>query len=196
MYAAVILLAPWPPEPVRMKCLSVQGRGKKVENAGGHSKLGELISKTVYRGVKESVALQNGLQSGRSVFRRLKERKIDLYALVTQCNKFNSEEASHMCADLERLLLDPVHAGLVEQAFALSDACQSGLVRDLQSFQDSCRDRCEAICGTKVDTWIRFVPEDLASKPVCMAFDALLNGLYHKREKVGKMPERFGTCGR
>jgi iron complex transport system substrate-binding protein len=176
--------------------LVVQGPGNNVENAGGHSKLGELISKTVYSGVKESVALQNGLHTGRSVFRRINERKIDLYALVTTCGKFAREEASHMCADLERLLLDPVHAGLVEWAFALGDAHQSGLVRDLQAFQKSCRDRCEAISGSKVDTWIRFVPEDFASKPICMAFDAFLNGLYHKREGVGEIPERFGTCGK
>jgi iron complex transport system substrate-binding protein len=174
----------------------VEGRGTKLENAGGHSKLGELIAKTVYQGVKESVGLQNGLLTSRSVFRRINERKIDLYALVNKCGKFTREEGSRVCADLERLLLDPANAGLVEWAFALSDAHQSGLVRDLQSFQDSCRDRCEAISGSKVDTWIRFVPEDFASKPICMAFDALLNGLYHKRRKVVEIPERFGTCGK
>ena len=38
--------------------LVVEGRGKTVENAGGHSKLGELIANAVYSGVKESIALQ------------------------------------------------------------------------------------------------------------------------------------------
>lgn len=176
--------------------LVVEGRGQKVKNAGGHSKLGELIAKTVYQGVKESVALQNGMGTGRSVFRRINERKIDLCGLVTTCGKFTRDEESRMCADLERLLLDPVHAGLVEWAFALSDAHESRLVTNLQAFQDSCRDRCEAISGSKADNWIRFVPEDFASKPICMAFDALLNGLYQRRSKMGETPERFGTCGR
>ena len=84
----------------------MEGRGKKVENAGGHSKLGELIAKAVYRGVKESIALQNGLLTGRSVFQRLSERKIDLHGLVTDCGKFSREDSSRIYADLERLLLE------------------------------------------------------------------------------------------
>jgi hypothetical protein len=103
---------------------------------------------------------------------------------------------AHMCPDLERLLLDPINAGFVEWAFALGDAHQSGLVSDLQSFQDSCRGRCEPISGRKVDIWIRFVPEDFASMPICMVFDAFLNSLYHKREKVVETPKRVGCCGK
>ncbi len=176
--------------------LVVEGRGEKVENAGGHSKLGELISKTVYSGVKESVALQNGLLTRRSVFRRLHELKIDLHGLVVEGKKFPREDGDRIWVGLEKLLLDPVYAGFLESAFALGTAYDSGLICDLRSFQDSCRDRCEAISGSKVDTWIRFVPEDFASKPICMAFDALLNGLYHKRGKVVEIPARFGTCGK
>ncbi|MBW1804215.1 MAG: adenosylcobinamide amidohydrolase, partial [Deltaproteobacteria bacterium] len=37
----------------------VQGTGIRIENAGGHSKMGELIAKAVYRGVKEAVFKQN-----------------------------------------------------------------------------------------------------------------------------------------
>ncbi|MBI5252692.1 MAG: adenosylcobinamide amidohydrolase, partial [Desulfomonile tiedjei] len=176
--------------------LVVEGRGKKVENAGGHSKLGELIAKTVYSGVKESIALQNGLLTGRSVFRRLHERNIDLHGLVTECGKFSREHGSRIYADLETLLLNPVYAGFLESAFAVSTAYDSGLVSDLQSFQEVCRHRCEAIAGGKTGTWIRFVPDDFASKPICMAFDALLNGLYHKKREVVETPPEFGTCGK
>ena len=176
--------------------LVVEGRGKKVENAGGHSKLGELIAKAVYSGVKESIALQNGLLTGRSVFRRLHERKIDLHGLVTECGKFSREDSGRICAELERLFLNPVYAGFLESAFAVSTAYDSGLVSDLQSFQEVCRHRCEAISGCKTDTWIRFVPDDFASKPICMAFDALLNGLYHKKREVVGTPPEFGTCGK
>ena len=59
--------------------LVVQGTGLKIENTGGHTKMGELIAKAVYAGVKEAVLKQNGIYAGRSVFQRLKERKINIY---------------------------------------------------------------------------------------------------------------------
>ena len=84
----------------------------------------------------------------------------------------------------------------MESAFAVSKDYDAGLVSDLQSFQEVCRHTCEAISGRKSDTWIRFVPDGFASKPICMAFDALLNGLYAKKaEVVGTRPE-FGSCGK
>jgi iron complex transport system substrate-binding protein len=175
--------------------LVVEGRGKRVENAGGHSKLGELIAKTVYRGVKESIALQNGLLTGRSIFQRLSERKIDLHGLVTDCGKFSREDGSRMCADLETLLVNPVYAGFLESAFAVSKDYDSGLVRDLRSFQDVCKHTCEAVSGFKTHTWVRFVPDGFASKPICMAFDALLNGLYRKGGGGVRSRPEFGTCG-
>jgi len=176
--------------------LVVEGRGKRVDNAGGHSKLGELIAKAVYSGVKESIARQNGLSADRSVFQRINERKINLYGLVNECGKFSGEETPQICAGLERLLLNPVHAGFLESAFAVSAAYDSGLVTDLQSFQNACTHNCEEITGCKIDTWIKFVPEDFASKPICMAFDALLNGLYHKKRQAARTAPGFGTCER
>ena len=176
--------------------LVVEGRGRKVENAGGHSKLGELIAKGVYRGVKESIALQNGLLTGRSIFQRLTERQIELHALVTECGKFSLEDGSRMTAGLETLLLNPLYAGFMESAFAVSKDYDAGLISDLLSFQEICRHTSEAISGRKSDTWIRFVPDGLVSKPICIAFDALLNGLYAKKAEVmGTRPE-FGSCGK
>jgi ABC-type Fe3+-hydroxamate transport system substrate-binding protein/adenosylcobinamide amidohydrolase len=161
--------------------LVVEGRGKNLDNAGGHSKLGELIAKAVYQGVKDSISLQNGLSTHRNVFQRLGERKIDLYGLVTDCGKFSREDVSRIYAGLEKLLLDPSHAGLLESAFALSSAYDSGLVCDVKAFQDICRLKCEEVAGCPVDTLIEFVPQDMASKPVRMAIDAFLNGL-NKRQ--------------
>ena len=111
------------------------------------------------------------------------------------CGKFSTEDGSRMCADLERLLLNPFYAGFMESAFAVSQNYDAGLVSDLRSFQEVCRHVCDAISGCKTDTWISFAHNDLASKPIYMAFDALLNGLYHrKKEVVGTRP-KFGTCG-
>jgi ABC-type Fe3+-hydroxamate transport system substrate-binding protein/adenosylcobinamide amidohydrolase len=161
--------------------LVVEGRGETVDSGGGHSKLGELIARAVYRGVKESISLQNGLIAGRSVFQRSRERKIDLYELVSECDKFSREESSRIYPALEKLLLNPVHAGFLESAFALSTAYDAGLLQDLQSFQEMCKHTCEEIAGGKTDMWIQFVPEDFASKPIRMALDALLNGLHQQK---------------
>jgi ABC-type Fe3+-hydroxamate transport system substrate-binding protein/adenosylcobinamide amidohydrolase len=176
--------------------LVVEGRGKTLENAGGHSKLGELIAKAVYSGVKESIALQNGLLSDRSVFQRLNERKIDLYELVTECGKFSREDSFRTYADLEKLLLNPAHAGFLESVFALNTACDSGLVCDLQFFEEICRHKCEEIAGRKTDTWIEFVPEDFASKPLRMALNAFLNGLYQGKTASSDASSPIGVCGK
>ena len=176
--------------------LIVEGRGKKMENTGGHSKLGELIAKAVYSGVKESISLQNGLLTGRSVFQRLKERKIDLYGLVTECGKFPREDCGRTCAELETLLLNPLYAGFMESAFAVSQNYDAGFVSDLGSFQEVCRHVSDAISGCKTDTWIGFVPDGFTSKPICMALDALLNGLKNRKREATEASGEFSTCGK
>ena len=176
--------------------LVVEGAGKVVESAGGHTKLGELIANAVYKGVKESISLQNGLLSGRSVFQRISERNIDLHELVAGCGKFSPEESPGMYADLERLLLSPVHAGFLESAFALSTAYDAGLVCDLHSFQEICKHECAEICGRRADTWTQFVPEGFASKPICMAFDALLNGLHLQKREVRTPSNTSDVCSK
>ncbi|MGC8659477.1 MAG: adenosylcobinamide amidohydrolase [Desulfomonilaceae bacterium] len=155
----------------------VEGRGPTIECAGGHCKMGELISKAVYQAVKESISLQNGVVPSRSVFQRIADRKIDLRALVSQCGKFSHEESARIYRNLQRLLLDPVHAGFIESAFAIGAAHDAGLVCDLQSFLEMCRNECNRVAGHKIDTLISFTPESFASEPVRAALDALINGL-------------------
>jgi hypothetical protein len=136
------------------------------------------------------------LLTGRSVFQRLNERKIDLYGLVTECGKFSREDGSRIYAELGKLLLNPHYAGFLESAFALSTACDSGLVCDLQFFQDICRHKSEEVSGCQPDTWIEFVPEDFASKPIRMAIDAFLNGLYHRKTASSDVSPVAGVCGK
>jgi len=65
--------------------LVVEGRGTRIDNAGGHTKMGELIAKAVYKGVQEAVFLQNGLRADRPIFSRLAERGISTYDLLASC---------------------------------------------------------------------------------------------------------------
>ena len=60
----------------------VQGTGGPLDNAGGHTKLGELIASAVYAGVQEAIHKQNGIFPGRKIFQRLQERRLELVALV------------------------------------------------------------------------------------------------------------------
>ncbi|MCA1784880.1 MAG: adenosylcobinamide amidohydrolase, partial [Desulfobacteraceae bacterium] len=62
--------------------LVVQGTGQKIDGAGGHTKMGELIARAVHEGVTRAVFLQNGLTPGRSVFQRLAERGISVHTLT------------------------------------------------------------------------------------------------------------------
>jgi adenosylcobinamide amidohydrolase len=57
----------------------VRGTGIEIDNTGGHSKLGELIAKAVYQGVREAICKQNKITASRNIFRRLMERKISIY---------------------------------------------------------------------------------------------------------------------
>lgn len=166
--------------------LVVEGRGPTIECTGGHCKMGDLISKAVYQAVKESISLQSGVVSGRSVFQRIEDRKIDLQALVTECGKFSREEGARIHRNLQRLLLDPVYAGFLESAFAIGAAHDAGLVCDLQSFRNMCRNQSDKVGGGKTDTWIPFTPESFASEPVRMALDALIDGLYRKERRISR----------
>lgn len=109
--------------------------GKALENASGHTKLGELIAKAVYDGVREAVYKQNGLIAGRNVFQRLKERNISIYELLSLYECECGVSKFDLVNDIENLLLDPKYAFFVCASLALSDDYKDGLIQDLDSFE-------------------------------------------------------------
>ncbi len=125
----------------------VQGEGHPIDNAGGHSKMGELIARSVYAGVKEAIAGQNGIVSGRHLIQRLEERKIDIYQMTSgaQCNC--QEKKKSFSTMVEQLLLNPEYAGFLESALGISDAYEKGQVRDLSSFDLWCARMAQKISG-------------------------------------------------
>jgi hypothetical protein len=126
----------------------VEGTGQPIELSGGHSKMGELIGSVVYEGVQRAVHLQNGLVVGRSVFQRLKERKISLFGLCAA--NAGKEEAPTLRRRLELLLLDPVYDNFLKSAMAVSDDYEKGLVSDLSAFDEWCRTIAARIGGSEV----------------------------------------------
>ncbi len=158
----------------------VEGRGPRVDNAGGHSKLGELIAKAVYAGVRESLAKQNNLAEKRNVFKRLYERKIDVFGIASNCMQVLPNGSMQLAAELEALLLQPRYAGFVETALSLNDAYERGLVEDLSGFEQTCTDMREQVAGRSIGDPKIFLPEKTGPRVIRMAFDALIDGLHSR----------------
>ena len=126
----------------------VEGAGLRIDSSGGHSKMGELIARAVYEGVQQAVHLQNGVTTGRSIFQRLKERRINLYAL---CNNYTSPvNGSVLQKQIETLLLDPKYANFLKAIMAISDDFEKGLITDLDSLDSWCLTVAGQIAGVNV----------------------------------------------
>jgi iron complex transport system substrate-binding protein len=158
----------------------VSGTGRIIDNAGGHSKMGELIARAVYAGVQEAIARQNGIVVKRSVFQRLKERDISLFGLISQNECECGFVKSDLLAPLEKALMDPKYSGFVASALALSDAVGSDLIGETSSFQDSCRMVAEEIAGKKIHRMINLVAYKDLPPALHSALNALLNGVYFR----------------
>jgi adenosylcobinamide amidohydrolase len=162
--------------------LVVEGRGAAVDNAGGHCKLGELIARAVYDGVKEAVLRHDGISPQRHVFRRLQERHINIYDVLKGCAlPDNGADERKRLARFEKVLLQPLYASFIESAFALSDANERGLLTNLDAFEKWCRSVGEEIAGRKVETWTDYVTSEEIPIVMRMSLNALLNGLASER---------------
>ena len=155
----------------------VQGRGQRIDNTGGHSKMGELIARAVYDAVCDALYRQNGLHANRSVFRRLQERGIDLFELLAASSCECVGDKSRALQDLEKVLLTPRYAAFLLSSFSLSDDYEKGLVPDLSAFRDQCRQLAQEISvrpGLPMDL---LVPPGSLPLVIEEALNALLNGV-------------------
>ena len=98
--------------------LIAEGQGFPIETTGGHTKMGELIAKAVYKGVQAAIAQQNGIVAGRNPVLQLAERRLNLFSLFAsgKCGT-----ASSLAPEIENLLLEERYAGLLRAALAASD---------------------------------------------------------------------------
>lgn len=127
----------------------VEGRGLTIDASGGHSKMGELMAKAVYEGVQQAVLKQNGVVTKRSVFQRLKERKVSLTAISSDFAQ--GDEAARLRAEVESLLLQPQYANFIKALMAISDDYEKGLVDDIVLLDHWCQTIAEEIAGQKVE---------------------------------------------
>ncbi|SDU32093.1 adenosylcobinamide amidohydrolase [Desulfobacula phenolica] len=172
----------------------VQGEGQLVENAGGHSKMGELIAKAVYDGVSEAILKQNKITADRHLFQRLKERKISIFQLVSNvncdCINNTSGTPNRLAQVVEHLLLEPQYASFLESAMAISDEYEKGLVKDLFFFQKWCRTIAGDIAGKNIEEIKIHVMDDHIPVTLKTAFDAIFTGALAKLNTDGSNPDK------
>ena len=158
--------------------LVVQGAGRLLDNAGGHSKLGELIAKAVYAGVQEAIYKQNSLSTKRNVFQRLKDRKISLHSLVSEINcQCSPQSKNNLIAGVEEALLDPTYSNFLEAALTISDDYEKGLISDLSAFRMWCKEIASELAVKPVNKMQDLVKKENLPQVQEIAFNALFNGI-------------------
>ncbi len=158
--------------------LVVQGEGARIDNAGGHTRMGTLIAEAVYPGVRQAIFKQNGIVGGRNVFQRLKERHLALYDLIPDGGLGQRIPRMKAVADLESLLLQPKYAAFIETAFAISDQYEAGLIHSLSPYRLWCKEMVYEISGRRPGAMKNLVNDSCKLPPVLrMALNALLNGI-------------------
>ena len=167
----------------------VQGAGEAIDLTGGHARMGELISRAVYLGVRESLRGQNGLHARRNILQRLKERDISILGLLGRSDCPCGLKPPEFAAAMERRLLEPKWASFVEAALAVSDDYERGLVAGLSAFQAWARDMAEETAGGPIPEYDDLIrPEELP--PVLHeALNALANGVKAARVRQARVSD-------
>ena len=159
----------------------VEGRGRTVNNTGGHSKMGELIARAVYDGVIEAVRRQNAIYAKRSIFQRLQERNITIYEFITECCLKQGNTAGSLLASVEGLLLEPHYAAFLESSLSLSDAWQRGQMVNLKNFSDCCHQVVREISGLPLQTIPTIYHGPKLPDPLRLALEVLVYGVENRR---------------
>ena len=159
--------------------LVVEGTGTLLDNAGGHSKLGELMAKAVYAGVQQAVWKQNKLSGVRNIFQRLQERDIDLYDLFSGIDSASMDTAE-LYQKVEGLLLDSRYAGFMQTALAVSRDYQNNLISDLSAFRNQCLEVAGSIAGKNLAVLDNKLENRNIPRVEKMALNALINGVIKK----------------
>jgi len=162
----------------------VKGEGIRIDSSGGHTKMGELISKAVYEGVQEAIFKQNCLYAGRNIFQRLRERRISMYGLVSSAKCDCMPEKNKTVGALEELLLEPFYSGFIESALALSDDCEKGLLDNLYAYNLQCKRVAEKIAGKNIKELKDLVGIDDIPVVLRSALNSLLNGIYFRNNGI------------
>ena len=162
----------------------VEGKGRKIDNSGGHSKMGELIARAVYGAVLEGIYKQNGITARRNIFQRLEERGITVFGLVDLVGLKSPEDKRRLTVALEGVLLEQRYASFVKASFSISDDYEKGLISDLTNYESFCRQIAENIAGNNIKVMDKIIKDGSMPLIPLMAFNAILNGLLQKEKPL------------
>jgi len=157
----------------------VEGAGVRIDSSGGHTKMGELMARAVYEGVQKAIFQQNGLVTDRSIFQRLKERKISLHDICVQYAGHDTGKDLYKQAEL--ILLQPAYAAFLKDIMAMSDDYEKGLIKNLTGVDSMCEAMASKIAGKEMKNGIG----KMDGLPVVMAkgLAALLAGALERTKK-------------
>lgn len=160
----------------------IQGTGQVLEATGGHTKLGELIAKAVYKGVKKAIAKQNRISEKRNIFQRLKKRGITIFNLIDKEQTNCKCRKNQFVKEVEHLLLNPRYAGFIEMALSLSDDYEKGLIKDISAFEKLADSIALEICHCNIKETKQIIKQQSNELPYVIktALNAVLNGIYHR----------------
>jgi ABC-type Fe3+-hydroxamate transport system substrate-binding protein/adenosylcobinamide amidohydrolase len=156
----------------------VAGEGVTLDGSGGHTKMGELIADTVYRGVQKAILRQNGKIPARSAIERLVERGVAPDEIVPGRG-----------AEMEELLLSPKYEYVrqfLEYSFSLSDANILGQISGLGQFEKWALDVAREIAGVPVGDIDDAVSGDALPPALDIALDAIATGLERREAREGR----------
>lgn len=163
----------------------VQGDGQRIDGAGGHTKMGELIAKAAYKGVKEAIEKQNRIIGDRNIFERLRDYHVSVRGLVSRASAIEPAMKKECGTQLEQLLLDHEASGFLAAAFEVSDGYVRGNIEDLYLFSAWCRGIASGIGGRELEV-IHYIEDDTMPEPMKMAFNAMLTGIVSRIEDGGE----------
>ena len=158
----------------------VQGAGTLIDNTGAHTKMGELISKSVYEGVKEAIYRQNGIIASRNIFQRLKDRKINIFGLITKIECNCNIKKNNLSAGVEKILLNPKYSGFLKAALVISDDYEKGLLSDLTSYKLWAKNISLEIAGRDIKKYKDFTEKTEMPVVLKTSLNAIINGAFYK----------------
>jgi adenosylcobinamide amidohydrolase len=154
----------------------VQGTGTRIDNAGGHTKMGELIARAVHEGVTQALAKRTGLVNDRSIFHRLEERTLNLFGLIDVSKCPGRPSKKRVVAEVEESLMTGRYAGFLRSALALADQAEAGLIVDLSSFRGHCLSMAAQLAGNRALPNCSPVAGAHLPDPLRWALEALVKG--------------------
>ncbi len=158
----------------------VEGMGNcLLDNAGGHSKLGELIAKGVYEATISAIGKQNLLSRERHIFARLMERNISIFSLIQETSLIPSQCKNKFLHSVDEILMEDRYSSFMDICFLITDAYTHRGLPNPSFLKKWALDTARDIASCNIPSLLEFSP--LAwPLPLRFGIDALFTGVFYR----------------